>query len=65
MTRPQHLNCVNTSEGIRRINEDQRHYDEDPDGYERERRIERENYERDQEAERQYHDTNQTYGMEY
>ncbi len=34
MTRPQHLSCPNTPEGIRRINENQRHYDEDPEGYE-------------------------------
>lgn len=65
MTRPNHLNCVNTSSGIRAINEAQRHYDQDPERYEREERIAKENYERDQEAERQYHDTNQTYGMEH
>lgn len=38
MSRPEHLNCVNTVEGIRRINENQRVYDEDPERYERRER---------------------------
>ena len=29
--RPEHLSCINTAAGIDRINEAQRHYDEDPD----------------------------------
>jgi len=36
MSRPEHLSCPNTPEGIRRINENQTRYDEDPDAYERE-----------------------------
>jgi len=44
MSRPKHLNCINTAEGIRRINEEQRHYDADPEQYER----------REQEAQEQY-----------
>lgn len=42
MSRPEHLNCVNTAEGIRRINEDQREYDKDPEVYERREREENE-----------------------
>lgn len=44
--RPEHLNCVNTPEGIRRINEMQRHYDADPEEYER-REREQEDEERE------------------
>lgn len=36
MSRPNHLNTPNTAEGIRRINEMQSHYDEDPAAYEAE-----------------------------
>ena len=50
MSRPEHLNCINTAEGIHRINEDQACYDRDPERYERE---ERQNYERQQEGEYQ------------
>lgn len=51
MSRPEHLSCVNTAGGISRINENQRHYDADPEGYERRERehkeqMEREEYER-------------------
>jgi len=35
MCRPKHLDCVNTPEGIRRINEEQSYYDKDPEEYER------------------------------
>lgn len=35
--RPQHLNCVNTPEGIRRINEEQRIHDENPEQWEQQR----------------------------
>lgn len=34
MSRPEHLSVPNTAEGIRAINEAQRHYDEDPSFYE-------------------------------
>jgi hypothetical protein len=37
MSRPQHLSVPNTPEGIRRINEEQAYYDQDPERYERER----------------------------
>ena len=48
MSRPNHLNCVNTAEGIRRINEEQAHYDADPEGYERREEEERERLARDE-----------------
>jgi hypothetical protein len=38
MSRPEHLHCVNTAEGIHRINELQEYYDKDPESYEREQR---------------------------
>ena len=50
MSRPQHLNCLNTAEGIRRINEDQALYDKDPERYER--------LEREREEERQREEEN-------
>lgn len=50
MNRPEHLSCVNTAEGIRRINENQEAYDRDPERYERE---EREQHELRLEEERQ------------
>jgi hypothetical protein len=53
MSRPEHLNCVNTVEGIRRINEEQREYDKDPEQYERREREIKEEREREQEQERQ------------
>jgi len=60
MSRPEHLNCVNTAEGIHRINEDQAYYDEDPERYERE---ERQQHEREQEErQREYED--QQYGKQ-
>lgn len=34
MSRPEHLHCPNTAEGIRRINEEQERYDRDPQQYE-------------------------------
>lgn len=40
--RPQHLNCINTPEGIRRINEMQENYDRDPVRYERREREQKE-----------------------
>ena len=52
MTRPEHLSCPNTAEGIRRINEMQEHYDNDPEEYERQEQQERENQQ--MEAEREY-----------
>jgi hypothetical protein len=36
MARPEHLTCINTPEGIRRINEMQDAYDRDPERWERE-----------------------------
>lgn len=60
MSRPEHLNCVNTADGIRRINEEQRIYDRDPEAYERRERAEREEYEQRQqeqfEAEKRFYD---------
>lgn len=53
MSRPKHLNCVNTAEGIRRINEMQEHYDKDPEAYERREREEREENERREREERE------------
>jgi len=53
MSRPEHLNCVNTAEGIRRINEDQAYYDEDPGRYEREQRQQHERQEEEREQERE------------
>lgn len=49
MSRPRHLSCVNTAEGIRRINEEQRYYDEDPERYERQERERQEAYMMEQE----------------
>ncbi len=54
MSRPEHLNCVNTPEGIRRINEKQALYDKDPAAYERRERQREE--ERRQEQERELED---------
>lgn len=49
MSRPEHLHCVNTAEGIHRINEEQRYYDEDPERYERQEREAQEQYQIEQE----------------
>jgi len=57
MSRPEHLSCVNTAEGIRRINEEQRHYDADPEVYERAERAHAEEMERERQA--QYEDEQQ------
>lgn len=53
MTRPEHLNCINTVEGIKRINEMQREYDRDPQAWERRERehTEERELEKQQEAE--------------
>jgi hypothetical protein len=53
MSRPKHLPCVNTREGILRINELQRLYDQDPKEYERREREEKEQHSREQEEERE------------
>jgi hypothetical protein len=45
--RPEHLNCVNTAEGIRRINEMQACYDADPQAYEQREIQRREEHERE------------------
>ena len=50
MSRPEHLPCINTPEGIRRINEEQEHYDRDPSAYERRERERAEYYRQEQEA---------------
>ena len=42
MSRPEHLNCINTPEGIRRINELQAEYDRDPEAYERQEKARKE-----------------------
>ena len=55
MSRPEHLNCVNTAEGIRRINEEQAYYDKDPERYEREEKQREENQRQEAEAEYQYY----------
>jgi hypothetical protein len=57
MSRPQHLSCPNTAEGIRRINEEQAYYDQDPQGYERQQaeafeRRQEEEYEMQKEMDR-------------
>ena len=46
MARPKHLSCPNTPAGIRRINELQELYDEDPEGYERREREAKEEAQR-------------------
>ena len=48
MSRPEHLSCVNTAEGIHRINENQEAYDRDTDGYERREREQSEQYAQEQ-----------------
>jgi hypothetical protein len=48
MSRPEHLNCINTSEGIRRINEMQTEYDKDPKRWERQEKERREEIQREQ-----------------
>ena len=53
MSRPEHLRCINTPEGIRRINAEQRYYDENPERYESEQRRREENRRLEQEQERQ------------
>lgn len=50
MSRPQHLSTPNTPEGIRRINEMQERYDQDPGAYEAEEQA-RVEYEAQMEAE--------------
>lgn len=54
MSRPEHLNCPNTAEGIRRINEEQRRYDEDPEAYEQEERHRQEQYEQEMRERQEY-----------
>jgi len=45
MSRPEHLTCPNTAEGISRINQEQEAYDRNPDAYESEQKAEQERYE--------------------
>ena len=54
MSRPEHLRCVNTAEGIRRINEDQALYDKDPEEYERVEREHKERMKEEAKQEREY-----------
>ena len=42
MSRPEHLSCPNTAEGIMRINGEQELYDRDPEQYERQEMEEQE-----------------------
>ena len=49
MARPEHLNCINTAEGIRRINEMQEVYDKDPERWERREQEAREQRQMEQE----------------
>ena len=49
MSRPEHLRCVNTPEGIRRINENQMAYDKDPEAWERRERQREEDRRQEQE----------------
>ena len=49
MRRSEHLSCINTAEGIHRINEEQRYYDEDPARYERQEQEAQEQYRMEQE----------------
>ena len=51
MSRPEHLPCVNTAEGIRRINELQAAYDKDPEAYERNEKRKEEASREEQEEE--------------
>jgi len=53
MSRLKHSNCVNTPEGIRRINEEQAFYDKDPEEYERQNRAADEERQQREEWERQ------------
>ena len=48
MPRPKFLDCIMTSEIIHRIIENQKHYDKDPEGYERRERDHKEEREREQ-----------------
>ena len=49
MSRPEHLSCVNSAEGIRRINQEQELYDKDPQAYEQRELEHRQEMERQQE----------------
>lgn len=59
MGRPEHLNCVNTAEGIRRINEEQRYYDEDPERYERQEREREEARQQEEQWQREEYERQQ------
>ena len=48
MSRPEHLPCINTPEGIRRINENQAEYDKDPERWERREQERKEERQREQ-----------------
>ena len=61
MGRPEHLSCVNTAEGIQRINENQACYDKDPERYEHEERQEHERQQQEQEQEQRQMQEQQQY----
>ena len=52
MGRPKFLNCIMTPEIIRRINEEQAHYDKDPEEYERRERQREEAIRQEEEEQR-------------
>lgn len=55
MNRPEHLNCVNTPEGIRRINEEQEAYDRDPEEYEKQEQYYRDMQQQQEENDRDFY----------
>jgi hypothetical protein len=58
MSRPEHLRCVNTAAGIRRINELQALYDKNPAAYERREREAIEQRQREESEEREQYNAN-------
>lgn len=60
MSRPEHLTCPNTPEGIRQINAEQERYDSDPRAYEAQAeaqaQYEAEMQQKEYEAEQAFHE---------
>jgi len=56
MGRPEFLNCIMTSEIIRRIRERQEEYDKDPETFEREEKRKEEEYQRELQEEKEYYE---------
>ena len=54
MSRPEFLNCIMTPNIISRIRSDQEIYDQDPERYERNERIAKEEYEREKYEREEY-----------